>query len=70
MVNSAAEKKDPRVLKHLERFKSMSRITVTDFSKAFDCVDHNIAIPKLIEMGTRPTAIPWIVIFCLTDPNV
>ena len=33
---------------------------MTDFSKAFDCVDHNIAIPKLIEMGTRPAAIPWI----------
>ena len=48
------------ILKHLERFKSMSRITVTDFSKAFDCVDHNIAIPKLIEMRTRPAAIPWI----------
>ena len=48
------------ILKHLERFKSMSRITVTDFSKAFDCVDHNIAIPKLIKMGTRPAAIQWI----------
>ena len=32
------------ILKHLERFKGMSHITVTDFSKAFDCVDHNIAI--------------------------
>ena len=41
----------------------MSRITVTDFSKAFDYVDHNIAIPKLIEMGTRPAAIPWICAF-------
>ena len=48
------------VLEHLEQLKSMSRIIVTDFSKAFDCVDHNIAIPKLLEMGTRPAVIPWI----------
>ena len=40
-----------------EKPSSISRIVITDFSKAFDRVDHNIAIPKLIKMGARPAII-------------
>jgi hypothetical protein len=45
---------------HAEKSKSLSRVIITDFSKAFDRVDHNIAIPKLLTMGARPAVIPWI----------
>ena len=42
------------ILKHTDQAKSLSRIIITDFSKAFDRVDHNIAIPKLLNMCARP----------------
>ena len=48
---------------HAEKPSSISRIVITDFSKAFDRVDHNVAIPKLIKMGARPAIIPWICSF-------
>ena len=51
------------ILKHTDQAKSLSRIIITDFSKR---VDHNIAIPKLLNMGTRPAPLPWICDF-LTD---
>ena len=38
-------------------------MVTTDFSKAFDMVDHNILIKKLISMGTRPSLITWIASF-------
>ncbi len=54
------------VLKHNDLPKSLSRIIITDFGKAFDRGDHIIAIPKLLDMGTRPALLPWICVF-LTD---
>lgn len=54
------------IWKHTDLPKSLSRIIITDFSKAFDRVDHNIAIPKLLDMGARPALLPWICDF-LTD---
>ena len=54
------------LLKHTDLPKTLSRIVITDFSKAFDRVDHNIAIPKLLNMGARPALLPWICEF-LTD---
>ena len=51
------------IFMHAEKPSSISRIVITDFSKAFDRVDHNIAIPKLIKMGARPAIIPWICSF-------
>lgn len=36
------------------------RVCFLDFSKAFDRVNHNIVILKLIEMGVRRSIIPWI----------
>ena len=52
-------------LKHTQP-KRLSRIIITDLSKAFDRVDHNIALPKLLDMGARPALLPWICDF-LTD---
>lgn len=38
------------LLKHSGNPKSVSLIIITDFSKAFDRVDHNIVIPKLLQL--------------------
>ena len=38
----------------------LSTIVITDFSKAFDLVDHNILMRKFISMGVRPSAVTWI----------
>lgn len=40
--------------------KNSAVIVVTDFSKAFDHVDHNILIPKLRESCVLRSIIPWI----------
>ena len=42
------------IWKHTNQPKIRSCIIITDFSKAFNWVDHNIAIPKLLNMGARP----------------
>ena len=42
---------------------NVSIVVITDFSKAFDCVDHNILINKLIDLGARPSIITWIASF-------
>ena len=36
---------------------------LTDFSKAFDCVDYTLAIQKLCTLGVRSEIIPWIADF-------
>jgi len=36
---------------------------LTDFSKAFDLVDHTTAICHLLELGVRPQIVPWIASF-------
>ena len=36
---------------------------MTDFSKAFDCVDHTLAIQRLHDLGVRSEIMPWIVNF-------
>ena len=42
---------------------SVGTMVVTDFSKAFDCVDHTLAIQKLYNLGVRSEIIPWIADF-------
>ena len=42
---------------------SVGTLVVTDFSKAFDSVDHTLAIQKLCAMGVRSEIIPWIADF-------
>ncbi|XP_072174640.1 uncharacterized protein [Diadema setosum] len=46
-----------------EKSKSSSTLGVTNFTKAFDRIDHTTAITKLVQMGVRPCMIPWIVSF-------
>ena len=39
------------------------RACFLDFSKAFDRIDHNIVVTKLINLGVRLSIIPWICSF-------
>ncbi|KAI8487943.1 hypothetical protein Bbelb_343910 [Branchiostoma belcheri] len=39
---------------------NISTMVMTDFSKAFDRIDHTVAICKLIKLGARTCIIPWI----------
>ena len=43
-----------------EESRNTGRVVLTDFSKAFDLVDHTILIHKIILMGVRKNIIPWI----------
>ncbi|XP_071808975.1 uncharacterized protein [Asterias amurensis] len=40
--------------------KSISSILLTDFSKAFDHIDHTIAVSKLLKLGVPPHLAAWI----------
>ena len=46
--------------KGTDKCNTVGKMVVTDFSKAFDCVDHTIAIKKLYDLGVRGEIIPWI----------
>ena len=46
-----------------EKSKSLSTVVCTDFTKAFDRLDHNIIIRKLIKLNVRPCIIEWIISF-------
>ena len=43
--------------------KNIGTVVLTDFSKAFDLVNHSVAIQKLIHLGVRGTIVPWICSF-------
>ena len=49
--------------KNADKQKTISTIVLTDFSKAFDRIDHNILICKLVKLGVRPCVISLIVDF-------
>ena len=44
-------------------FKVLTSLFATDFSKAFDRVNHTILVRKFIDLGMRPCIIPWICCF-------
>ncbi|KAI8516896.1 hypothetical protein Bbelb_054770 [Branchiostoma belcheri] len=46
-----------------ENKSTVSTLILTDFSKAFDRVCHKTAITKLINLGARPSLIPWVCSF-------
>eukprot|EP00057_Strongylocentrotus_purpuratus_P010304 XP_011664778.1 PREDICTED: RNA-directed DNA polymerase from mobile element jockey-like [Strongylocentrotus purpuratus] len=48
---------------HAEKSKAVSTLVMTDFRKAFDRIDHTIAIQKMISFGVKPTLIRWIADF-------
>ena len=49
--------------KNADKQKTISTIVLTDFSKAFDRIDHNILFCKLVKLGVRPCVISLIVDF-------
>ena len=49
-----------------EETRNTGTVVLTDFSKAFDLVDHTILINKIIQMGVRRNIIPWICDFLLS----
>ena len=51
------------VIANAEKPKSSSTVVVTDFTKAFDKIDHTTAISNLIVLGVRQALIPWIADF-------
>ena len=52
-----------QILENAERAKSASTILMTDFSKAFDRINHNIIVQKLLSFDVRPCLINWIMSF-------
>ena len=50
-------------LKSLDTQSHYLRICFIDFSKAFDRIDHNILVLKLLPLGVRKSIIPWICSF-------
>ena len=46
-----------------DKRNAVGTLVVTDFSKAFDCVDHTLAIQRLYELGVRSEILPWIANF-------
>ena len=48
----------------------MGSLVGTDFSKAFDCVDHTLAIKSLYFLGVRAEIIPWIADFLTSRQRV
>ena len=43
-----------------DKSRNVGTVVLTDFSKAFDLVDHTILIEKMIRMGIRRAIVPWI----------
>ena len=52
-----------QVLENAEHTRSTSTVVLSDFSKAFDRIDHNVLARKLIELHVRPFVIAWILNF-------
>jgi hypothetical protein len=50
-------------LNHLDNPGKYIRVCFLDFCKAFDRIDHNIVISKLINLGVRKALIPWVCSF-------
>ena len=48
---------------YAENNKSLSDLILTDFCKAFDRIDHNVALKKLISYGAHPAVVRWIMDF-------
>jgi hypothetical protein len=43
-----------------EKRHNVGTVVLTDFSKAFDLINHNLLIEKMIAIGVRGTIVPWI----------
>ena len=47
----------------VEKAGSIGTLVLTDFSKAFDLIDHKIVIVKLLDLGVPPLIAQWVVDF-------
>ena len=52
-----------QILENAELPKTISTLVFSDFSKAFDKIDHNVLVNKLLSMGVRPCLVSWIISF-------
>jgi len=43
-----------------------ARTVFVDFAKAFDHVDHNILVTKLVALGLPDVIVRWMCVFCVT----
>ena len=43
-----------------EKSQNVGTVVLTDFSKAFDLINHTLLIEKMINIGVRRSIIPWI----------
>lgn len=52
-----------QLVSEAEKSNNISTLVLTDFSKAFDVIDHNIAFSNLLSMGVSPSIVQWVVDF-------
>ena len=52
-----------RLVSEAEKSATISTLVLTDFSKAFDVIDHNIAVTNLLSMGVSPSIVQWVAVF-------
>ena len=43
-----------------EKNYNVGTVVLTDFSKAFDLINHTLLIEKMLDIGVRRTIVPWI----------
>lgn len=43
-----------------DKLNNVGTVVLTDFSKAFDLVNHNLLIEKFIHLGVRRSIVPWL----------
>jgi hypothetical protein len=51
------------IVSGVEKAGNISTLVLTDFTKAFDMIDHKIAIMNLLSMGVSPALVQWVVDF-------
>ena len=51
------------IFKGTDRPQHSAVLVATDFSKAFDRVNHQIVVEKFLNLGVRPSVIPWVCSF-------
>ena len=49
--------------RNADKSRTVATVTTTDFSKAFDRINHTLVLNKLIHLEVRPSIIPWIADF-------
>ena len=50
-------------LKSIDRTGSKVRVSLPDYRKAFDLVDHNLLTAQLFSLGVKPSVVNWIIDF-------